>query len=189
MLAPVALVLFSVMATTSGGGPAAPNVRAKPRVSATAETAHGPGTGGVVGEFLRAVASHPLPTKSTTYDIGSWRAGGSGVAAGPRGARIPSAHRGPGAMPLALRLSEGLGSTFLICATLAHAETGTAPLKATRVCRWLMSHGLASVFEPPRVCSEGAPSHDRRRYDKLTISGCSLPRVTAATRTALAMLD
>ena len=51
--------------------------------------------------------------KSKTYDIGSWRAGDSGRTLGP-GWRKCTAYRqtGPGGLPLALRLSEGLGISF-----------------------------------------------------------------------------
>jgi len=84
-----------------------PNVRVKPRVPTPAETAQGPGTGGVRPTRLR----QSCLAKSTTYAIGSWRAGDNGMA---RWAACAKWAEGPAldgqrGMPLALRLSEGLG--------------------------------------------------------------------------------
>jgi len=85
-----------------------PNVRAKPRVPTPAETAQGPGTGGVQPTRLR----RSCLAKSTTYAIGSWRAGDDGRTPGPAtGKCTPYPVAGPGGLPLALRLSEGLGRT------------------------------------------------------------------------------
>ena len=77
--------------------PAAPNVRAKPRVQELDRT-------------RTKNRRHVTLYKSTTYDIGSWRAGDNGRTPGP-GWRKCTAYRqtGPGGLPLALRLSEGLG--------------------------------------------------------------------------------
>ncbi len=84
-----------------------------------------------------------------------------------------------------VRLNEGLGSTLSTCHTITRAEAGTARFMATKTRRWLMCTRVELVFEPPHDCSKGAPLYDRRRHDKLTISGFSLPCTTAATRSAL----
>jgi len=68
------------------------NVRAEPRVPTPAETAQGPGTGGVLATRLR----RSCLAKSTTYAIGSWR-----------GIRLLDPRRGRGARRGAEELSRG----------------------------------------------------------------------------------
>ena len=102
-------ILASVVATGTGGEqpwiPVLPNVRAKPRVPTPAETAQGPGTGGVRPTRLR----RSCLAKSTTYAIDSWRAGDDGMARWTASAKSAAgpALDGQRDMPLALRLSEG----------------------------------------------------------------------------------
>jgi len=86
------------------------NVRAKPRVPTPAQTAQGPGTGGVRPTRLR----RSCLAKSTTYTIGSWRAGDNGRTPSPGCGKCGAPRTGPGGLPLSLRLSEGLGLNELI---------------------------------------------------------------------------
>jgi hypothetical protein len=74
-----------------------PNIRAKPSVRCT-------------GPRMDQKPTKRVLYKSTTYDIGSWRAGGDGRTLGP-GWRKCTAYRQtrPSGPPLALRLSKGLG--------------------------------------------------------------------------------
>jgi len=87
---------------------ARPNVRVKPRVPTPAETAQGPGTGGVRPTRLR----RSCLAKSTTYAIGSWRASDNGRPPSPGWRKCTACRRpGLGGLPLALRLNEGLDLT------------------------------------------------------------------------------